>query len=133
MSSRAAFIGLGVMGYPMAGHLARAGHDITVFNRTTATAERWQAEHGGAAAPTPAAAAAGADFVFCCVGNDDDLRAVTVGDEGAFEGMSPGTVFIDHTTTSAEVARELHAEAMRAAPSSTPRCPAARPAPRAAG
>jgi 3-hydroxyisobutyrate dehydrogenase len=113
MSSKAAFIGLGVMGYPMAGHLARAGHDVTVFNRTTATAERWQAEHGGATAPTPAAAAAGADFVFCCVGNDDDLCAVTVGEAGAFEEMSPGAVFIDHTTTSAEVARELHAEAMR--------------------
>jgi 3-hydroxyisobutyrate dehydrogenase len=113
MSCKVSFIGLGVMGYPMAGHLARAGHDVTVFNRTTATAERWQAKHGGATAPTPAAAADGAEFVFCCVGNDDDLRAVTLGDGGAFHGMDSGTVFVDHTTTSAEVARELHAEAMR--------------------
>ena len=111
MSCRISFIGLGVMGYPMAGHLARAGHDVTVFNRTTATAERWTVEYGGASAPTPAVAAAGAEFVFCCVGNDDDLRAVTVGQDGAFEAMNPGSVFVDHTTTSAEVARELHAEA----------------------
>jgi 3-hydroxyisobutyrate dehydrogenase len=113
MSSKVSFIGLGVMGYPMAGHLARAGHTVTVFNRSGAKAQRWVAEHGGKAAPTPAAAADGAEFVFCCVGNDDDLRAVTIGEEGAFEGMQHGAVFIDHTTTSAEVARELHAEAGR--------------------
>jgi 3-hydroxyisobutyrate dehydrogenase len=113
MSCKISFIGLGVMGYPMAGHLARAGHDITVYNRTLAKAQQWQDEFGGAAAPSPAAAAAGAEFVFCCVGNDDDLRAVTVGQDGAFEGMNPGSAFVDHTTTSAEVARELHAEAKR--------------------
>jgi 3-hydroxyisobutyrate dehydrogenase len=95
----------------MAGYLARAGHAVTVFNRTQARAERWSAEYGGNTAPSPAAAAAGAEFVFCCVGNDDDLRAVTNGEDGAFEGMRPGAVFVDHTTTSAEVARELHAEA----------------------
>ena len=113
MSCRISFIGLGVMGYPMAGHLARAGHDVTVYNRTAAKAARWKAEYSGASAPTPAAAAAGTDYVFCCVGNDDDLRAVTVGQDGAFAGMNPGSVFVDHTTTSAEVARELHAEAKR--------------------
>ncbi|MBK1711607.1 NAD(P)-dependent oxidoreductase [Rubrivivax gelatinosus] len=103
-----AFIGLGVMGYPMAGHLARAGHRVTVYNRSAAKAAAWVAEHGGQSAPTPAAAAAGAEFVFACVGNDDDLRAVTTGDDGAFAGMAPGAVFVDHTTASAEVARELH-------------------------
>ncbi|MGK2925765.1 MAG: NAD(P)-dependent oxidoreductase [Lysobacterales bacterium] len=113
MSCKISFIGLGVMGYPMAGHLARAGHDITVYNRTPARAQQWQDEFGGATAPSPAAAAAGAEFVFCCVGNDDDLRVVTVGSDGAFEKMNPGRVFVDHTTTSAEVARELHAEAKR--------------------
>jgi 3-hydroxyisobutyrate dehydrogenase len=113
MSEKVSFIGLGVMGYPMAGFLAKAGHAVTVFNRTAATAERWSAEFGGTTVPSPAAAAKGADFVFCCVGNDDDLRAVTVGKDGAFENMQPGTVFVDHTTTSAEVARELHAEAKR--------------------
>jgi 3-hydroxyisobutyrate dehydrogenase len=113
MSSKVAFIGLGVMGYPMAGHLATAGHAVTVYNRTPARAQQWKDEFGGCAAPSPAAVAEGAEFVFCCVGNDDDLRAVTVGDAGAFQGMSPGTLFIDHTTTSAEVARELHAEAKR--------------------
>lgn len=106
-----AFIGLGVMGYPMAGHLARAGHRVTVYNRSAAKAQAWVAEYGGARAPTPAEAAAGAEFVFCCVGNDDDLRAVTVGGTGAFAGMAPGAVFVDHTTASAEVARELHATA----------------------
>jgi len=111
MSSKVTFIGLGVMGYPMAGYLARAGHSVTVFNRTMAKAERWVAEFGGAAAPSPAAAAEGAEFVFCCVGNDDDLRSVTTGKGGAFNSMQPGAVFVDHTTTSAEVARELHAEA----------------------
>ena len=113
MSCKISFIGLGVMGYPMAGHLAKAGHDVTVYNRSPARARQWADEFGGVASPSPAAAAAGADYVFCCVGNDDDLRAVTVGQDGAFEGMSPGSVFVDHTTTSAEVARELHAEAKR--------------------
>jgi len=106
------FIGLGVMGYPMAGHLkAKGGHDVTVYNRTLAKAEKWAAQHGGKAAPTPKAAAEGKDFVFCCVGNDDDLRAVTIGPNGAFHGMKPGAVFVDHTTASAEVARELYAAA----------------------
>jgi len=111
--STVAFIGLGVMGYPMAGHLARAGHAVTVYNRTAERARRWQSEHRGMVAETPAAAGADADFVFCCVGNDDDLRSVTLGESGAFQGMKPGSVFIDHTTTSARVARELHAEAQR--------------------
>lgn len=106
-----AFIGLGVMGYPMAGHLARAGHRVSVYNRSAAKAQAWVAEHGGTHAPTPAEAAAGAEFVFCCVGNDDDLRAVTLGETGAFAGMAPGAVFVDHTTASAEVARELYAAA----------------------
>jgi 3-hydroxyisobutyrate dehydrogenase-like beta-hydroxyacid dehydrogenase len=110
MSSRVSFIGLGVMGYPMAGHLAKAGHDVTVFNRTVATAERWAAEYGGSVAVSPCTAADRAEFVFSCVGNDADLRAVTTGPGGAFEGMQPGAVFVDHTTTSAEVARELHAQ-----------------------
>jgi len=113
MSSKVSFIGLGVMGYPMAGHLAKAGHDVTVFNRTRATAERWAGEFGGNIAGSPSAAAQGADFVFCCVGNDDDLRSVTTGPDGAFEGMQAGAVFVDHTTTSADVARDLHAEAAR--------------------
>jgi len=113
MSSKVSFIGLGVMGYPMAGHLARGGHTVTVFNRTGARAIRWAEEFGGSTETIPAAAAAGAEFVFCCVGNDNDLRAVTLGPGGAFEGMQPGAVFVDHTTTSAEVARELHAEARR--------------------
>ncbi|MDP1900086.1 MAG: NAD(P)-dependent oxidoreductase [Rubrivivax sp.] len=108
---RVAFLGLGVMGHPMAGHLARAGHRVTVFNRTAAKAQAWASEYAGASAPTPRQAAAGADFVFSCVGNDDDLRAVTLGAEGAFAGMKPGAVFADHTTASAAVARELHAAA----------------------
>ncbi len=108
---RAAFLGLGVMGHPMAGHLARAGHRVTVFNRTAAKAQAWVETYGGAAAPTPRDAAAGADFVFACVGNDDDLRAVTLGPDGAFAGMKPGAVFVDHTTASAAVARELDAGA----------------------
>jgi 3-hydroxyisobutyrate dehydrogenase len=108
---RVAFLGLGVMGHPMAGHLARAGHAVTVFNRTPSKAQAWTAEHGGRHAPTPAAAAAGADFVFACVGNDDDLRSVVLGGQGAFAGMAAGAVFIDHTTASAEVARELAAAA----------------------
>jgi 3-hydroxyisobutyrate dehydrogenase-like beta-hydroxyacid dehydrogenase len=126
---RVAFLGLGVMGRPMAGHLARAGHHVTVYNRTAAKAAAWVAQYGGASAPTPAAAAAGAEFVFACVGNDEDLRAVTLGAPaqggrrgepaqggacgaaGAFAGMAAGAVFIDHTTASAAVARELHAAA----------------------
>ncbi|MBD9372207.1 NAD(P)-dependent oxidoreductase [Rhizobium sp. ARZ01] len=104
-----AFIGLGVMGYPMAGHLkVKGGHDVTVYNRTFAKAEKWAAQFGGKAAPTPAAAAEGADFVFVCVGNDDDLRSVTIGKDGALAGMKSGAILVDNTTASAEVARELH-------------------------
>ena len=103
-----AFIGLGVMGYPMAGHLAKkGGHDVTVYNRTTARAEKWIAEFGGALARTPQEAATGKDFVFSCVGNDDDLRDVTIGRDGAFKDMKKGAVHVDNTTASAEVAREL--------------------------
>lgn len=106
--AKVGFIGLGVMGSPMARHLAKkGGHDVTVYNRTKAKAEAWVAEHGGHHAATPAEAARGADVVFACVGNDDDLRHVTVGADGAFAAMRPGAVFVDHTTTSAEVAREL--------------------------
>jgi 3-hydroxyisobutyrate dehydrogenase len=105
--AKAAFIGLGVMGYPMAGHLARAGHDVAVYNRTRSKADKWHAEFGGPALPTPREAAEGRDFVFCCVGNDDDLHEVTLGPEGAFQAMAPGTAFIDHTTASADIAREL--------------------------
>jgi len=108
---RVAFIGLGVMGHPMAGHLARAGHAVTVYNRSPAKAAAWVAEYGGAQAATPAAAAAGARCVFACVGNDDDLRQVTLGEHGAFAGMAAGAVFVDHTTASAAVARELDAAA----------------------
>ena len=106
-----AFLGLGVMGYPMAGHLARAGHRVCVYNRTAAKSAQWVAEYGGTSAPTPREAAAGADVVFACVGNDDDLRSVVGGDAGAFAGMQAGAVFVDHTTASAEVARELSAAA----------------------
>ncbi len=106
-----AFLGLGVMGYPMAGHLARAGHRVTVFNRTASKAEAWAREEGGRAAATPREAAAGAAVVFACVGNDDDLRSVVLGADGAFAGMAPGAVFVDHTTASAAVARELYAAA----------------------
>jgi 3-hydroxyisobutyrate dehydrogenase len=106
-SRRVAFLGLGVMGHPMAGHLVRAGHQVTVYNRSAAKAQAWVAEYGGSSAPTPREAAAGADFVFACVGNDDDLRSVVLGADGAFAGMAPGVVFVDHTTASAEVAREL--------------------------
>ncbi|MCM2401850.1 NAD(P)-dependent oxidoreductase [Rhizobium sp. S153] len=110
--AKVAFIGLGVMGYPMAGHLkTKGGHEVTVYNRTAAKAEKWAAEFGGRAAPTPAAAAADADFVFTCVGNDDDLRSVTVGENGVLSGMKAGAILIDNTTASAEVARELHAAA----------------------
>jgi 3-hydroxyisobutyrate dehydrogenase len=108
---RVAFLGLGVMGHPMAGHLARAGHHVTVYNRTASKAAAWVTEYGGQSATTPKAAAAGAEFVFACVGNDDDLRAVTVGAEGAFHGMAKNAVLVDHTTASAAIARELHAAA----------------------
>jgi 3-hydroxyisobutyrate dehydrogenase len=107
--ARVAFIGLGVMGYPMAGHLASKGHEVTVYNRTAKRADAWVAAHGGKRADTPAAAADGAEIVFCCVGNDDDLRSVTTAGGGAFEGLGEGAVFVDHTTASAAVARELDA------------------------
>ena len=110
-SRKVAFLGLGVMGYHMAGHLAKAGHDVTVYNRTGSKAARWTEEFGGSRATTPAEAAAGNGIVFACVGNDDDVRSVTVGADGAFEGMDPGAVFVDHTTASADVARELAAAA----------------------
>jgi 3-hydroxyisobutyrate dehydrogenase len=107
--AKVAFIGLGVMGYPMAGHLAkRGGHQLTVFNRTTAKAEKWTADYGGRLSPTPKAAAEGADFVFTCVGNDNDLRSVTLGPTGAFAGLRPGAIYIDNTTASATLARELY-------------------------
>jgi len=110
--AKVAFLGLGVMGYPMAGHLKlRGGHEVTVYNRTAARAERWAAEFGGRAAATPAEAATGQEFVFACVGNDDDLRSVTTGPNGAFETIEAGAIFIDNTTASAEVARELYAAA----------------------
>lgn len=102
-----AFLGLGVMGFPMAGHLQKAGHSVTVYNRSAAKAAAWVAKHGGKSAATPAEAAKGADIVLACVGNDDDLRSVVYGDKGAFAGMAKGTIFVDHTTASALVAREL--------------------------
>jgi 3-hydroxyisobutyrate dehydrogenase len=111
---KVAFLGMGVMGYPMAGHLARAGHHVTVYNRSAAKAQAWVAEYGGASAATPREAAAGAQIVFACVGNDDDLRSVVLGSDGAFAGMSKGALFVDHTTASAEVARELYATAKAA-------------------
>jgi 2-hydroxy-3-oxopropionate reductase len=104
---RVAFLGLGVMGYPMAGHLAKAGLDVTVYNRTASKAQQWVSEYGGRAAGTPREAADGAELVLACVGNDDDLRSVTLGDDGAFAGMASGSAFVDHTTASANVAREL--------------------------
>jgi len=110
---KVAFLGLGVMGFPMAGHLALAGHDVTVYNRSAAKAQAWTGEFKGRSAATPKAAAEGCDFVFCCVGNDDDLRSVALGPDGAFAGMKRGAVLIDHTTASANVARELFAEAGR--------------------
>ncbi|MEM1236599.1 MAG: NAD(P)-dependent oxidoreductase [Pseudomonadota bacterium] len=109
--AKIAFLGLGVMGYPMAGHLQAAGHEVTVYNRTTAKAEAWAKEHGGAFKPTPAEAAAGQDFVMACVGNDDDLRQVCVGPDGAIAAMSEGAIFVDHTTVSAAVTREMYAAA----------------------
>jgi len=112
--AKLAFLGLGVMGAPMAGHLQKAGHDVTVYNRTAAKAESWADTYGGTHAATPHAAAQGADIVFSCVGNDDDLRSVTIGDEGAFAGMAKGSIFVDHTTVSAAVTRELYARAQEA-------------------
>jgi len=105
------FLGLGVMGYPMAGHLARAGHRVTVYNRTPAKAQQWVREYGGKSAPTPREAAAGAQVVFCCVGNDDDLRSVMLGDAGAFAGMVKDAIAVDNTTASASIARELNVQA----------------------
>jgi 3-hydroxyisobutyrate dehydrogenase len=114
-SRKVAFLGLGVMGYPMAGHLALAGHQVTVYNRTATKSIAWCAEYTGTNAPkhapTPREAAQGADIVFCCVGNDDDLRSVVLGQDGALAGMQPGAIFVDHTTASADVARELYAAA----------------------
>ena len=109
--AKVAFLGLGVMGYPMAGHLQAAGHDVTVYNRTTAKAQAWVAQHGGKMAPTPREAVAEAEFVMACVGNDDDLRMVCTGADGAFDGMAEGSIFVDHTTVSAKVTRELYAAA----------------------
>jgi len=112
--AKVAFLGLGVMGFPMAGHLvAKGGHEVTVFNRTSSKAKAWAEKFGGRMAPTPKAAAEGQDFVMACVGNDNDLRAITIGADGAFAGMKRGAVFVDHTTASAEVARELDAEATK--------------------
>ena len=102
-----AFLGLGVMGFPMAGHLAKAGHNVTVFNRNSDRAQKWCAEYTGRVAATPAEAAKGADFVMCCVGNDDDLREVTIGTNGAFSEIGKGSIFVDHTTVSARVTKEL--------------------------
>ncbi len=112
--AKVAFLGLGVMGYPMAGHLKAKGHEITVYNRSPEKAQKWVAQHGGASAPTPADAAKGQEIVFCCVGNDDDLRSVTIGEGGAFSAMEKGAIFVDHTTASANVARELDAAASAA-------------------
>jgi 3-hydroxyisobutyrate dehydrogenase len=112
--AKVAFLGLGVMGFPMAGHLAKkGGHEVTVYNRTPAKAQAWVEKFGGKSAPTPKAAAEGQDFVMCCVGNDNDLRAVTLGDNGGFAGIKKGATFVDHTTASAEIARELDAEATK--------------------
>jgi 3-hydroxyisobutyrate dehydrogenase len=112
--AKVAFVGLGVMGYPMAGHLKnKGGHEVTVFNRTAAKAEKWIKEHGGKGAATPREAAAGQDFVMTCVGNDNDLRQVMLGDDGVFAGVRPGAVVVDHTTASAQIARELFAEAKK--------------------
>jgi 3-hydroxyisobutyrate dehydrogenase len=113
--AKVAFLGLGVMGFPMAGHLAKkGGHQVTVYNRTEAKARQWAEKFGGRTAPTPKAAAEGQEFVMCCVGNDNDLRAVTMGADGAFSGMKKGATFVDHTTASADVARELDAAAKKA-------------------
>ena len=105
--AKVAFLGLGVMGYPMAGHLSAKGHEVTVYNRSPEKAAAWVAQHGGASAKTPAAAARGADFVMACVGNDNDLRAICEGADGAFAGMARGAIFVDHTTVSAAVTRDM--------------------------
>ena len=113
--AKVAFLGLGVMGYPMAGHLKnKGGHDVTVYNRTAAKSEQWVKQYGGKSAATPKAASQGQDLVMCCVGNDNDLREVTLGKDGAFQAMGKGTIFVDHTTASAEIARELYAAAKKA-------------------
>jgi 3-hydroxyisobutyrate dehydrogenase len=112
-SRKVAFLGLGVMGFPMAGHLALAGHDVTVYNRSPAKAQAWTSEFKGRGARTPREASAGCDLVFSCVGNDDDLRSIVLGEDGAFAGMKPGAVLVDHTTASANVARELYAQARK--------------------
>ena len=112
-STRVSFLGLGVMGFPMAGHLAKAGHQVTVYNRSAAKAQAWVAEFGGKSANTPKAAAQDADIVFCCVGNDQDLASVVLGENGAFAGMKKGALFVDHTTASAKIARELAAQAQK--------------------
>jgi 3-hydroxyisobutyrate dehydrogenase len=112
--AKVAFVGLGVMGYPMAGHLkAKGGHEVTVYNRTAAKSEKWVGQHGGKSAPTPRQAAEGQDFVMACVGNDHDLDEVMLGKDGVFSGVAKGAIVVDHTTASAEIARELHAEAKR--------------------
>src|ERR1700730_16572375 len=112
--AKVAFVGLGVMGYPMAGHLkTKGGHDVTVYNRTSAKAQKWVAQHGGKSAATPKQAAQGQDFIMACVGNDHDLREVMLGKDGVFDGVAKGAVVVDHTTASAEIARELHAEAKK--------------------
>ena len=112
--AKVAFLGFGVMGYPMAGHLTnKGGHEVTVYNRTAANADKWVTQFGGKSAPTPKAAAQGQDFVMACVGNDNDLREVTLGADGAFAGVGKGAVFVDHTTASAEIARELYAAAKK--------------------
>ncbi|HEU5018563.1 MAG TPA: NAD(P)-dependent oxidoreductase [Pseudolabrys sp.] len=113
--AKVAFLGLGVMGYPMAGHLKnKGGHEVTVYNRTAAKAEKWVKQYGGKSAPTPKAAAEGQDFVMACVGNDNDLREVTLGPDGAFAAMDKGSIFVDHTTASAQIARELYSAAKKA-------------------
>src|SRR5210317_1478030 len=111
---KVSFLGLGVMGYPMAGHLAKAGHEVTVYNRTFQKAQQWAEEFGGQSAATPKEAAVGQDIVFACVGADDDVRAVCTGPDGAFQSMAKGTIFVDHTTASAEVAREMYSAAKAA-------------------
>src|SRR5262245_10851496 len=112
--AKVAFLGLGVMGYPMAGHLKnKGGHDVTVYNRSSAKADKWAAQYGGKSAKTPKEAAEGQDFVMMCVGNDNDVREVALGANGAYAGVKKGAVFVDHTTASAEIARELHAEAKK--------------------
>ena len=131
--AKVAFLGLGVMGFPMAGHLAKNGHEVTVCNRTPAKADSWVARYGGRKADTPRAAVQGASIVFSCVGDDPDLRAITVGANGAFEGMAAGSIYVDHTTGSANLARELFtAAAQKASISLTRRFRAARGGPRTA-